>query len=67
MARTANPTESDTLRLTLSVQSVELLNALARLGIYGRNSVEVAARFVDERLREFTDKPVLRIKERDPE
>lgn len=58
---------SDTLRVTLSLQSRELLESIAKLGIYGRNEPEVAARFVDERLREFIEKPILKIRKREPE
>lgn len=61
----ANTVKSDTLRVTLSVQSVELLDSLAALGIYGRNGAEVAARLIDERLREFTEKPILKIRKRE--
>jgi hypothetical protein len=61
MPKNANTVDSGTLRVTLSSQSVELLNLLATRGIYGRNAAEVAARFVDERLRDFTEKPVLEV------
>jgi len=47
------------LRVTVSVQSVRLLEQLAERGIYGRNSAEVAARFIDDALKEFVDKPKL--------
>ncbi len=60
-----NASESGTLRVTLSTQSIELLDSLAKLGIYGRNAADVAARFVDERLRDFTEKPLLHIRRRE--
>ncbi len=59
-----NIAESGTLRVTLSIQSIELLDSLAKLGLYGRNGAEVAGRFVDKRLREFTEKPMLRVHQR---
>lgn len=62
MAKGANTVESDTLRITLSLQSLELLELLAARGIYGRNAADVAAGFVDERLRDFTEKPILKIR-----
>jgi hypothetical protein len=36
------------------------------MGIYGRSEPEVAGRFIDERLREFVEKPILKIHEREP-
>lgn len=64
MARRSNTADSDTLRITLAIQSIAVLEKLAEHGIYGKNSAEVAARFVEERLREFTPKPVVQIKAR---
>jgi hypothetical protein len=61
MPRNTNSVESSILKVTLSWQSLNHLEALAKLGIYGRNAAEVASRFVDERLRDFTEKPVLSI------
>lgn len=48
-----------TLRVTLSRQSFELLEALAARGVYGRNAQAVAARFVDRALQQFVDRPKL--------
>lgn len=62
MPRRSNPSVSETLRVTLAAQSVQVLDEIAKHGIYGKNSAEVAARFVEERLREFTAKPVVVIK-----
>jgi hypothetical protein len=55
MAKDTNITDSTTIRVTLSVQSEELLQRLAKQGIYGRNPAEVAGRFVDEALRKFVE------------
>jgi hypothetical protein len=57
MPKSANSSDSDTVRVTLSVQSVGLLDGLAKRGIYGRNAAEVAGRFIDKALQEFTEPP----------
>ena len=62
MAKTPNLSASETFRLTVSAQSYELLEELARRGIYGRNAAEVAARFVDDALARFVDAPKLKVK-----
>lgn len=62
MPKTANATGSDTVRITLSSESVRLLDELAEKGIYGRNKAEVAARFVDQKLQEFVDRPTLKLR-----
>jgi hypothetical protein len=61
MSKAENITESETIRVTLSSQSVALLDELAKMGIYGRNRADVAGRFVDEALQKFVDIPKLRI------
>jgi hypothetical protein len=61
MAKGNNLADSSPLRVTVSVQSRTLLEQLAERGIYGRNSAEVAARFVDDALKEFVDKPKLTV------
>jgi hypothetical protein len=61
MAKATNASESDTVRITLSSESIRLLDALAERGIYGRNRAEVAGRFVDQALQTFVDRPVLRL------
>lgn len=61
MPKPANTFESDTVRVTLSTQSIALLEKLAALGIYGRNPAEVAGRFVDEALARFVDAPRLKL------
>jgi hypothetical protein len=62
MSGRSNVSQSGTLRVTLAVQSIQLLDELALLGIYGRNGADVAARFVDERLRDFIERPILKIR-----
>ena len=61
MPKGNNLADSSTLRVTVSVQAEKLLEQLAGQGIYGRNSAEVAARFIDEALKGFVDKPKLSI------
>lgn len=55
MAKDTNIAGSITIRVTVSVQSEELLQRVAARGIYGRNPAEVAGRFVDEALRRFVE------------
>jgi hypothetical protein len=62
MSKTPNASESDQVRITLSSESVRLLDELAEKGIYGRNRAEVAARFVDQALQGFVEQPKLRLK-----
>src|SRR5258705_169666 len=57
MPKSPNSSDSDTIRVTLSVQSIGLLEQLAERGIYGRNGAEVAGRFIDKALQEFTEAP----------
>ncbi len=62
MAKGNNVVHSANIRVTVSVQSEQLLEKLAQQGIYGRNSAEVAGRFVDKALQEFVEPPKLQIK-----
>jgi hypothetical protein len=57
MSKANNAADSDTVRITLSVQSISLLDQLAAKGIYGRNAAEVGGRFIDKALQEFTETP----------
>jgi hypothetical protein len=59
MAKNNNAVHSATIRVTVSEQSQRLLDELAQLGIYGRNSAEVAGRFVDAALQGFVERPKL--------
>ena len=61
MSKKANPTASETLRVTLSEESVRLLSSLAEKGIYGRNPADVAGRFIDESLRQFVAPPQFKL------
>lgn len=61
MAKSPNLSSSEPLRITISAQSLSLLEDLARRGIYGRNAAEVAARFIDQALAGFVGKPVLKV------
>lgn len=53
----------DTINHALSVQSLDLLERLAKLGIYGESSAEVGARFVDKALQEFVERPQFALRE----
>jgi hypothetical protein len=59
MAKAENASKSAVIRVTVSAQSAALLDELAAKGIYGRNSAEVAGRFVDEALQKFVEAPRL--------
>jgi hypothetical protein len=59
MAKANNVVGSRKIRVTVSVQSEQLLEQLAQKGIYGRNSAEVAGRFVDQALQQFVEQPKL--------
>jgi hypothetical protein len=62
MPKAENATGSETVRITLSTESARLLDELALKGIYGRNRAEVAARFVDQALQNFVDRPTLKLR-----
>jgi hypothetical protein len=47
------------LAVPISREAEDLLEQLARYGIYGSTAEEVAARFVEERLRAFVPAPML--------
>lgn len=57
MAKESNNAQSTNIRVTLSDQSMQLLELLAEKGIYGRNKAEVAGRFIDEALQRFVEPP----------
>ncbi len=48
----------NTINHALSVQSLNLLERLAKLGIYGESSAEVGARLVDKALQEFVQRSI---------
>ncbi len=62
MRKTSNTSGSTAVRVTLSHQSIRLLDLLAGKGIYGRNRAEVAGRFIDDALQKFVETPRLAIK-----
>jgi hypothetical protein len=61
MSKGKNSTGSHIIRLTVSAQSAELLEQLARRGVYGRGPAEVAGRFVDRALQRFLEQPKLKV------
>jgi hypothetical protein len=63
MVKKGNAVDSQSFSITLSVQSVRLLDEIAKSGIYGRNRPEVAARFIDRALEAFVDQPKVRLPE----
>jgi len=58
-----NAVDSKSFPITLSVQSVQLLDEIAKSGVWGRNGSEVAARFVDRALEAFVEQPRVRLPE----
>ena len=62
MAKSPNPAGSETITVSVSVQSARLLDQLAGRGIYGRNRAEVAGRFIDQALKEFVVAPKFNLK-----
>lgn len=52
MARTRNLSDSESIQITLAKQSVQLLERVAKRGVYGKSSSEVAARYVERRLEQ---------------
>ena len=60
MPKSPNGSASASVRITLSRQSHELLEMLAKEGIYGRNPAEVAGRFIDQALQGFVETPKLK-------
>jgi hypothetical protein len=60
MAKSPHDVKSETIRVTLSSQSVDLLGQLTNRGIYGRNVAEVAGRLIDRALQDFVDAPRLK-------
>jgi hypothetical protein len=61
MPKNKNGVESTTIRVTVSVQSENLLEQLVQRGVYGRSIAEVAGRFIDRALQDFTSKPILKV------
>jgi hypothetical protein len=61
MAKTPNASKSAPFTVTVSEQSAQLLESLAKKGIYGRSGAEVAGRFIDDALAKFIVAPRYRI------
>lgn len=61
MPKNKNGVGSRTIRVTVSVQSENLLDQLVQRGIYGRSIAEVAGRFIDRALQRFIPEPKLKI------
>ena len=57
MAKKGNASKGVPFGITISRQSIALLEMLAKRGIYGRNAHEVAGRLVDRALEDFTERP----------
>jgi|GEM_PF-2850825 len=64
MSKAKNSTGSGLVTVTLSEESVRLLDELAERGIYGKNKAEVAARFIDRALQEFAETPRFKLQKR---
>jgi hypothetical protein len=56
-----NATSSEQFSITLSKESVRLLDQIAKNGIWGRNRPDVAARFIDRALEAFVEQPKVKL------
>lgn len=62
MARRGNASKSVPFKVTLAEQSVKVLESLAKLGSYGRNSREVGGRLLEQAITQrFTERPRYRL------
>jgi hypothetical protein len=59
--KTQNAADSDNFSITLSLESIRLLDEIAKNGIWGRNKADVAARFVDRALEAFVEQPKVKL------
>jgi hypothetical protein len=62
MARQKNASPGIKFEVTLAKQSIDLIEDLAKHGIYGRTPAEVGGRFIEQALQEFVGKPKLKLK-----
>lgn len=62
MARQKNTSPGVKFEVTLAKQSIDLIEELARHGIYGRTPAEVGGRFIEQALQEFVDKPKVKLR-----
>jgi hypothetical protein len=58
-----NAVGSQSFNITLSVESIRLLDAIAKRGIWGKNRPEVAAGFINRALEDFIERPKARLPE----
>lgn len=59
MARRKNSSPGNKFEVTLAKQSVDMIEELAKRGIYGRTPAEVGGRFIEQALQQFVDPPKL--------
>lgn len=59
MARRKNSSPGNKFEVTLAKQSVDMIEELAKRGIYGRTPAEVGGRFIETALQQFVDPPKL--------
>lgn len=59
MPRRRNASPGTKFEVTLAKQSVDLIELLAKRGIYGRTPAEVGGRFIEQALQQFVDQPKL--------
>jgi hypothetical protein len=61
MARPKNISPGERFEVRLAAQSIELLQQLAKRGIYGRSPAEVGGRFIERSLEQFVEHPKLKL------
>jgi len=54
-----NSSPSSKFEVTLAKQSIDLIEDIARRGIYGRTSAEVGGLFIEQALQQFVEPPKL--------
>lgn len=59
MARRKSSSPGIKFEVTVAKQSIDLIEQLARRGIYGRTPAEVGGRFIEQALQQFVDPPKL--------
>ncbi len=59
MARRKNSSPGNKFEVTLAKQSVDMIEELAKRGIYGRTPAEVGGRFIEQALQQFAEQPKL--------
>jgi hypothetical protein len=56
-----NAVDSKSFPVTLSLPAIQLLDEIAKNGLWGRNGSEVAGRFVDRALEAFVEQPKVKL------